>query len=98
METTQKTETRILILGLALLFCVVVTVQALAQGQGEGPKPSSTGWQHLALTHTIGQTSQGELGKSINKVGREGWQLVSVANVTEAGTTTKTIFYFKKPL
>ena len=71
----------------------------LAEDQREdGIKPSATGWQHLSLTHTIGDTPKSELEKSINKLGREGWELVSVENITESGTTTKTVFYFKKPL
>lgn len=74
-------------------------MQVLAEDKRENEiKPSATGWQHLSLTHTIGDTPKSELGKSINKLGREGWELVSVENITESGTTTKTVFYFKKPL
>ena len=88
-----------LLLGLILLFCTMVAMQALAKDQsGSQVKPSAMTWQHLALTQTIGDTPENELAKSINKLGREGWELVSVGNITESGTTTQTVFYFKKPL
>ena len=99
METTERGKTRILLLGLILLFCTVLAMQALAKNQSEDRRTSSgTGWQHLALTETMGDTPESELAKSINKLGREGWELVSVGNITKSGTTIKTIFYFKKPL
>ena len=99
METLVKGKTRMLLCGVAVLVCIVIAVQVLAQdgSRGQSP-PSSAEWQHCALTHVIGEMPQNELARSINKLGREGWELVSVANIAESGTTTKTVFYFKKPL
>jgi len=99
MKKTEKVKTRVLLSGLILLFCAMTAMQVGAKDQGEDErKPSATRWQHLALTQTIGETPANELARSINKVGREGWELVSVESITKSGTTTKTVFYFKKPL
>ncbi|MCF7974873.1 MAG: DUF4177 domain-containing protein [Phycisphaerae bacterium] len=87
------------LMGLALMICTGLVMQALAQDQGQDIRqPPATRWQHLALTQTLGETLESELGRNINRLGREGWELVSVAGITKAGTTTKTVFYFKKPL
>jgi hypothetical protein len=72
-------------------------VPAKDQG-GDARRPSAIQWQHLALAQVIGETPKSELARSINKLGREGWELVSVEGVTESGSTTQTVFYFKKPL
>ena len=99
MKRTNKVKTRILLFGLILLFCAMIAMQVLAKDQSEDKRrPSAARWQHLSLTQTIGDTPESELAKSINKLGREGWELVSVGNITESGTTTKTVFYFKRPL
>jgi hypothetical protein len=99
MKTIQTSQTGMLLLGLILLLCTLVAVQTWAQSpSGSREKPLAMAWQHLALTQTIGETPAEELARNINKLGREGWELVSVGNITKAGTTTKTVFYFKKPL
>jgi hypothetical protein len=99
MEMTETGKTRMLAPGLILLLGALVAMQAWAQDpSGSREKPAAMTWQHLALTQTLGQTPEEELARSINKLGREGWELVSVGNITKAGTTTKTVFYFKKPL
>jgi hypothetical protein len=85
--------------GIIIILCTIVAVQVLAQGANRDEiKTQNKAWQHLALTNVIGQTPTSELARNINKLGREGWEMVSVGNVIESGTTTKTIFYFKKPL
>ena len=99
MERPEKVTIRILLFSVMILFCTIIAMRVLAEDQRkDGIKPSTTGWQHLSLTHTIGDTPKSELGKSINKLGQEGWELVSVENITKSGTTTKTVFYFKRPL
>jgi len=98
MEKTGKVKTRTLLLGLMMLCCAIIAMQVLAEDHGNEIKPATAAWQHLALTHPLGDAPKSELARSINKLGREGWELVSVANIAESGTTTKTVFYFKKPL
>lgn len=99
MENTKKDKTRMLLYGVMILLCTVIAMQVFAKDRGrEQMKPSATRWEHLALTNVIGETPKNELASSINKLGREGWELVNVGNTTESGTTTKTVFYFKRPL
>ena len=99
MEIKDRNKIRIVLLGVVILLFVVITMQVFAEGQRKDETKSSTKmWQHLALTNIIGDTPKSELARNINKLGREGWELVSVGNITESGTTTKTVFYFKKPL
>jgi len=97
MEKTQNPKTRTLLLALMILCCAIIAMQALAEDNGNQIKPAAAAWQHLALTHPL-DDAPSELARSINKLGREGWELVSVANIAKSGTTTKTVFYFKKPL
>ena len=62
-------------------------------------KPAVGRWEHLALTQDLqaGQTHD-DVGPKIVQLGREGWEMVSVANLMVNGTTTKTIYYFKRRL
>ncbi len=97
MQKTKKVKTKTLLLGLMILCCAIIAIQALAEDHANQIKPAAAAWQHLALTHPL-DDAPSELARNINKLGREGWELVSVENIAESGTTTKTIFYFKKPL
>ena len=99
MERTEKKKAGILLYGVVIILCSVIAMQVWARDRsGDNVKKSTRQWQHLALTNVIDQTQQSELASDINRLGREGWELVSVGNVSESGTTAKTIFYFKKPL
>jgi hypothetical protein len=99
MENKDKGKYRILLTVMIIILCTIIAVQVLAKEENRDEnKPSTTGWQHLAMTNIIGETPKAELARNINKLGREGWEMVSVGNIIESGTTTKTVFYFKKPL
>jgi len=100
MKNTDEGKSKTRLYGITvLLLCTIIVMQVWAQGQNRDEmKPATTGWQHLAFTYTISETPKAELARNINKLGREGWEMVSVGNVIASGTTTQTIFYFKKPL
>ena len=98
MKRLEKFKTSTLQFGLIILVSTTVAIYAFAEDRKNEAKPSPTAWQHLALTNVIGETPKSELAANINKLGREGWELVSVDSLAESGSTTKTVFYFKKPL
>jgi hypothetical protein len=55
-------------------------------------------WEHAALTHDGADLGgDAKLSAKITKMGDEGWELVCVTNVVKDGSTTKTIFSFKRP-
>ncbi len=82
---------------------VLVTWNLWAQDAAE-PAPAADiaaepQWQHLALAHDAEKAwNDRELAQQINKLGRDGWEMVSVLNFNKDGTTNNTIYYFKKPL
>jgi hypothetical protein len=61
------------------------------------PPAAKVTWQHLALTHDAKKATDQPLGRQINQLGREGWELVDVETIIEQGTTAKTVYFFKRP-
>lgn len=98
MKRLKNLKAKTLLLALIVLVCTMIAMQAFAENQKSEGRPSTITWQHLALTNVISETPKSELAANINKLGREGWELVCVDGIEESGTTTKTVFYFKKPL
>ena len=96
----MKIPTIKLMLALVLATCLALTVDLWSQDEPKVETAGAqTGWQHLALAHpSEKQWNDRELAQQINKLGREGWELVSVLNFAKDGTTRNTIYYFKKPL
>jgi hypothetical protein len=66
--------------------------------KSDSPARAPQAWRHLALDH-VGKsvTDSPDLARQIDSLGEEGWELVDVETVSEAGTTTKFIFFFKRP-
>lgn len=97
----MKTYPFISILTIALITVLGLALQA-ANTENESTstqEDAPSQWQHLALPHPAdgGFNSEG-LAARINQFGRDGWELVSVANFEQDGTTRQTVYYFKKPL
>lgn len=89
---------RVAIAGVIAVFCAVVAAGMWAADH-EGPEGGETvTWQHLAFEHDASRGfADADLSKRIVSLGKQGWELVTVANFAEGGTTAKTVFYFKKP-
>ena len=84
---------------IAILLCSLVTILAVSTvwAAERSEVSSKVAWQHLAMD--AGTTvKDSELARKINKLGNEGWELVTVTPVNENGTTEKLIYFFKKPV
>ena len=88
-------------IAVSVVICLAVVSFAglFAQNaETDAPSAETIRWQHLALTHDAKQgTTDQPLGRQINQLGRDGWELVDVETVTQDGTTTKTVYFFKRP-
>ena len=90
-------KTKSLLTCVMVVSCTIVAATVLAADKNPNAKnESAIQWQHLELTAS--ERPRKELAQTINKLGRGGWELVSVVNSSKAGTTTETAVYFKRPL
>jgi hypothetical protein len=87
-------------IAVSMVICLAVVSFAALFAQNAEPERPAAGtvrWQHLALTHDAKQGATDQpLGRQINQLGRDGWELVDVETVTQEGTTVRTVFYFKR--
>ena len=93
-------KTRILLLCGVICICAILAAKVWAvDDSSEAPNRSGAKWQYLAFKSKIEPDSPtAEAGKTITKLGRDGWELVGVESHLESGTTTKTVYYFKRRL
>lgn len=82
--------------------CITIAIAAFAYTASaqntDASKKATASWEHLAMSHD-GADVQGDaqLSSQIVRLGNDGWELVTVSTVVKAGTTVKTVFYFKRP-
>ena len=71
---------------------------AAQNAESETTSAETTRWQHLALSRGAREgLSDAEHSRRIVQLGNEGWELVDVESITKDGTTTQTVYYFKRP-
>ena len=76
-----------------------VAIYSWAQTPSDSVSPiKKQAWEHLAFEHK-GHSIQGDpqLARQINQLGDDGWELVDVELITNAGTSSGKIFFFKRP-
>jgi len=94
----MKNSTLTTVAAIAVATCLFLGLNLWSQDDNPAA-PATQKWQHLALPHDASKAwNDKELAQQINKLGREGWELLSVLNFDKEGTTDKTIYYFKKPM
>lgn len=87
----------------ALRFAFLTVLALLAAATclwAAAPESSraSRAWEHLALEQDAAQgISTPAFARQINQLGDAGWELVTVTTHQNGGSTTKSVFYFKRP-
>jgi len=89
---------RVVLPGVVAALCAVVAAGMWAADRERPQAEKPAAWEHLALQHDASRGfADADLATRIRRLGQEGWELVTVTNFAEGGTTTNTVFYFKKP-
>ena len=83
----------------AICTCIALLSLNADDSDPAGAADASERWSHLALPRDASEPlSDPDFARKINSLGAEGWELVNVLNFAKEGTTTRTVYYFKKPL
>jgi type II secretory pathway component GspD/PulD (secretin) len=97
-------------LGLAVALVLASGVSAAAEGSGSGSSTTTTSstllakWEYRAVKRSqVLELGKGDLTAGLNKLGEEGWELVSAQQPSSSDrgpgrTTGSTEFYFKRPM
>jgi hypothetical protein len=88
------------ILSMAAAAAVVFTVVWSAQSSRTAAATAGAvrPWEHMAMTiDATDGPGDAETSRRIVQLGGEGWELVDVESLTKDGTTTKLIYFFKRP-
>ncbi len=85
------------ILPYLLTGIAIVAVTYITWSQDTDPPQQVIKWEHLALSReTARGLADGEFSRKINTLGMSGWELVDVENFNGNGTTTETVYFFKR--
>jgi hypothetical protein len=92
--TTAKT---LVVWCCATLFsCGIVAATVSATNQDTDKVPTTAvQWEFCRMKTPVHKPSS-EVARDILRLGREGWELVSVENFSQGGDTTETGYYFKR--
>lgn len=87
----------VLILGAILWFNAQAAPDDPTAPALNAASPKKTQWEHLALPRDASKPfADPEFSRKINQIGDQGWELVNVLNFNTEGTTSRTVYYFKR--
>lgn len=90
----QRSTVVAVMIPLAILCVAHVWAQDTDSDQVADARPR---WEHLAMgVDTQNGVGEQDTGAQIIRLGNDGWELVDVENVVKDGTTTKTVYFFKR--
>jgi hypothetical protein len=94
-----STITKTVLAGLLIIAVASIVGATLhaAPATQESPAAQRQQWEFASLKVAVDRPVR-EVGASILKMGREGWEMVSVENFVVDGTTTETAYYFKRAI
>ena len=85
------------ILPYLLTVIAIVAITYITWSEGAASPQQVMKWEHLALSREAAMgLADGEFSRKINTLGMSGWELVDVENFNENGTTTETVYFFKR--
>ncbi len=85
---------------LLIAACVTVCLSYVVFAQGIAPASTDRmkAWEHLAMAvDAANAPGDAETSRRIVQLGGEGWELVDVETIVKDGSTTKLIYFFKRP-
>jgi hypothetical protein len=91
----MKSRNTLLAVALGLALLLSFTLSAPSQSPANAGRQQ---WEHLAMTVDASDgPGDAEASRKIMQLGGEGWELVDVEALSKDGTTTKLIYFFKRP-
>lgn len=85
------------VLCVILWFNVQADPEVPAGSESREASPQRIQWEHLALPRDASKPfAEPDFSRKINQIGDQGWELVNVLNFAREGTTTRTVYYFKR--
>jgi hypothetical protein len=80
----------------AIMFPVAWSAQSSRSAAATAEAMQS--WEHMAMTvDATDAPGDAETSRRIVQFGGEGWELVDVETIVKGGSTTRLIYFFKRP-
>jgi len=94
----MKARTPILLVAAAILLPLAWSAQSFRSAAAMPTADAVRPWEHMAMTVDAADgPGDAETSRRIVQLGGEGWELVDVEALTKDGTTSKLIYFFKRP-
>jgi hypothetical protein len=94
----MKARTSILLVAASAAIMFPVAWSAQSSRSAAATTDAVQRWEHMAMTvDATDGPGDAETSRRIVQFGGEGWELVDVETIVKGGSTTKLIYFFKRP-